>query len=383
MSSEGAPKKLLDVECLRAVAILFTLLAHYRFAYAVSPDWIARLDRHVHFWGGVDLFFVISGFVISKSLIPQFLSIPVTDHPARRRALLRFWMRRMFRLWPSSWLWAVIGLAIAAIWYPDHLRNTVNDVMSAMLQVYNFHAWSCANGAQSCSHLVVGVYWSLSLEEQFYIVLPVLFFVLRERAKWALGLLLVAGLAMSVVWPAPLGFFRWEGFCLGVLLGWAYATPGVYAQVEEHLVRPLGRLTVLVTVLMLLALPLIANGSISSAPYPLSALCSAVLVALAAFDRNYLGVPQFVRRPLVYLGARSYSIYLIHVPVFVVFQRYADRGPVAPDAGLPGWLGHGLWLLAATAVVIALSELNYRLVESKFRLPSEEVREAERLQAAA
>lgn len=383
MSAEGAPKKLLDVEALRAVAILFTLFAHYRFAYAEQPGWISRIDEHAHFWGGVDLFFVISGFVISKSLIPQFLSIPVEDKATRLKALLRFWMRRMFRLWPSSWLWAVLGLVIAAIWYPAHLENTVNDVMSAMLQAYNFHAWSCANGAKTCSHLVVGVYWSLSLEEQFYILLPVVFFVLRERARWAIGLMLFAGFMMSVVWPAPLGFFRWEGFCLGVLLAWAYATPGVYQLAEQHLVGPMRRFTVIVTVLMLLALPLIANGSISSAPYPLSALCSAVLVALAAFDKNYLGVPALLRRPLTYLGARSYSIYLVHVPVFVIFQRYSDARILQAGSGLPRWLGHGIWVGAATAAVLAVAELNFRFVESRFRLPSEGEPAREPLHAAA
>lgn len=366
--SEAAPRKLADVEVLRAMAILFTLIAHYRFSYPEDPSWVVTLDQHAHFWGGVDLFFVISGFVICKNLIPQFLAIPSNDRLAGARLLVRFWKRRIFRLWPSSWLWAALSVVVIVAWYPAHLRNTVNDVMSALLQVYNFHAYACSNGATTCSHLVVGVYWSLSLEEQFYIVLPALFFVFKARTLWVIGALFIAGILMSAVWPAPLAFFRWEGFCLGVLLAWLYVSPGQFEQVERELVRPLGRMTVVVTILMLVALPLIANGALTNKPYPLAAACSGVLVFLAAFDRNYLGVPRLLRRGLVYLGGRSYSIYLIHVPVFVGFRVFAPR--FFASAG-GGGLAHGLWLAVVTAIVVALSELNFRFVESRFRHASE------------
>jgi peptidoglycan/LPS O-acetylase OafA/YrhL len=363
------PTKLLDVECLRAVAIGYTVLAHFRFAYADSPRWVAWMDDRAHFWSGVDLFFVISGFVIAKSLIPDLVGSRHPEPGGRLKAALSFWMRRIYRLLPSAWLWAFIGVSVVAVAYPEQLRNNVYDGLAALLQVYNAHALACQNGATVCSHLVLGVYWSLSLEEQFYIGLPLVFLAFRERAKWVLLLLLAASVGMSFFWPAPLGFFRWEGFCLGVFFAWVYSKPAVHALIEKQLVAPLGRLTVLATVLMLVALPLVAHGAVGPAPYPLVAVCSLVLVALASFEKNYLGVPAFLRKPMVWLGARSYSIYLIHMPVLVAFMRLSRKNGMLGDEQpmLSRVIGHSLWLAAVTLFILLLSDLNFRFVETRFR----------------
>lgn len=367
-NTDSRPSKLLDIECLRAVAIIFTVVAHYRYAYAQTPGWVGRLDSHAHFWSGVDLFFVISGFVISKNLIPDFAASAAAEFPGRVKLLLRFWLRRVYRLWPSSWLWAVLSLGVVAVFYREQFQNNFYDALAAMLQVYNFHAYACANGAPTCSHLVLGVYWSLSLEEQFYIVLPLVFFFFPRRARWVVGALFAAGVAMSVVWPAPLAFFRFEGFCLGVFIAWAYANPQLHALIEQHLVAPLRGLTVVITVVMLVGLAFIAHGAITNLAYPMLAVCSGVLVMLASFEKNYLGIPRLLKAPMVYLGARSYSIYLVHVPIFMAVARGSDHFPLFEGAeGAQKVLAHGLWLAIATGAVLLFSELNFRLVESRFR----------------
>ena len=208
------PAKILDIECLRAFAIGFTLIAHYRFLFAEAPSWIVWLDSRLQFWGGVDLFFVISGFVISKNLIPQFRA-GGSGFLERTTAVLSFWVRRVYRLLPSSWLWALISLGVVAATQERSIFvQNVYDVMAAFLQVYNFHAYACLLGAATCSHLAVGVYWSLSLEEQYYLFLPVLIAVARERAKWVLlAMAVLAPVLYSVIDHIP-SFFRWEGFCV-------------------------------------------------------------------------------------------------------------------------------------------------------------------------
>lgn len=360
--STPARDKILDIECLRAFAIIYTLVAHYRFTYTEPPQWVEWMDKKVAFHGGVDLFFVISGFVISKNLIPS--SRTLGDLGAKVRFVSQFWVRRVYRLWPSSWLWAFIGLGVVAITERGAVTATLYDITAALLQVYNYHAYSCLTGVGVCSHLAVGVYWSLSLEEQFYIALPVLLVAARARAKWVLVVLLVLAVPVHVYFPALGGFFRWEAFCIGVLLAWLYANETVRSAVEEHLFKPLGRTAWLASYLMLGAIPLIGVGAIGAASYTLTAICAGVLVALASLDRGYLGMPPFLKGILVYVGARSYSIYLVHSAVFLSFKALAARGW---REALPPALQHFGWLALATLAVLAFSELNFRFVEQRFR----------------
>jgi peptidoglycan/LPS O-acetylase OafA/YrhL len=273
-------------------------------------------------------------------------------------------VRRIYRLWPSSWLRAFIGLGVVALTERTALVANLYDVVAALLQVYNYHAYSCMNGVGVCSHHAVGVYWSLSLEEQFYIVLPVLLVVARARAKWVLAALLLAAVPAHLYLPAWGGFFRWEAFCIGVLLAWLYANETVRSTAEEYLFKPLGPITWLASLLMLVAIPMIGAGALGALSYTLTAVCAGTLVALAALDRGYLGIPKPFQGFMVWVGARSYSIYLVHSAVFLVFKYLDGRG--WRDA-LPAPLRHFGWIALATVVVFTLSELNFRFVESRFR----------------
>lgn len=362
MSAPLAKDKILDIECLRAFAIIYTLIAHFRFLYAAEPHWVQEMDKRVAFHGGVDLFFVISGFVISKNLIPAARLL--SNLSEKVRFVSQFWVRRVYRLWPSSWLWAFIGLGVVIGTGQGHLKTEIYDVAAALLQIYNYHAYACANGAGICSHQAVGVYWSLSLEEQFYIVLPVLLVAARNQAKWILGGALLLAIPSHMYLPALGGFFRWEAFCIGVLLAWLYANETVRTAVETHLFGPLGRTTWIASYLMLAAIPMAGVGAFGGASYTITAVCAGVLVAIASLDKGHLGMPPFVKGVLVWFGARSYSIYLVHTAVFVVFKAMALKGwreALPEPLADVGWVGLGL------LVVLFFSELNFRFVESRFR----------------
>jgi peptidoglycan/LPS O-acetylase OafA/YrhL len=362
VSAPSAKDKILDIECLRAFAIIYTLIAHFRVLYVVEPRWVQEMDKRAMFHGGVDLFFVISGFVISKNLIPAARSM--SDLSEKVRFVSQFWVRRVYRLWPSSWLWAFIGLGVVIGTGQGHLKTEIYDIAAALLQIYNYHAYSCANGAGICSHQAVGVYWSLSLEEQFYIVLPVLLVAARNQAKWILGVALLLSVPAHLFLPALGGFFRWEAFCVGVLLAWLYGNEAVRSSVEQHLFKPLGRATWIASYLMLAAIPMAGVGALGGAGYTITAMCAGVLVACASLDQGYLGMPLFLKPVLVWFGARSYSIYLVHTAVFLGFKALALKGwrdELPPALADVGWVG------GALVVVLIFSELNFRFVESRFR----------------
>jgi len=92
-----------DIQVLRAVAIACVLVEHSWYNLLFHQEWLTWLLRHVPLWCGVDFFLVISGYVITSSLLPGVLA-PV---PARQ-VLARFWIRRAFRIWPAAWLWLAL-----------------------------------------------------------------------------------------------------------------------------------------------------------------------------------------------------------------------------------------------------------------------------------
>jgi peptidoglycan/LPS O-acetylase OafA/YrhL len=354
-------EKLLDIECLRALAIGFTVLAHCRFMFIQQPRWIEWMDARINFASGVDLFFVISGFVIAKNLIPK-----LKGDDALPRVMFDFWLRRVYRLLPSAWLWAFIGLGIVAIANRPAFGANFVDVIASILEVYNFHAYSCQVGHALCGHQAVGVYWSLSLEEQFYILLPPIIFFFRARAKWVILALLIAGIATTFWAPIFSMFSRWDGFCYGVLLAWLYQSGNLHKQMKDRLLSKLGLILPLGMFFIVVAMPVIMHGSLVIAVYPMTALCSAFLVTVASFDENYFALPKPLRWIGVWLGARSYAIYLAHVPVFLLMNKISGGN----GQGSQSPIEHAAWLTAAIIIILIVSDTSFRTIETRFRLRS-------------
>ena len=151
---------------LRAVAVMAVLLYHSRFVWAQGG------------FLGVSTFFTLSGFLITSLLLREWGHAGWLD-------LRRFWRRRFRRLLPASWLTLllVIGMGALGVWDTQQLRALRGDVPFALLEVLNWHfiAQGRAYGAQFAAPSPLEHFWSLAVEEQFYLVLPVLLGVLLTR----------------------------------------------------------------------------------------------------------------------------------------------------------------------------------------------------------
>lgn len=346
-----------EIECLRAYAVLITMVAHLG---SLFPSWITSL---AFFWlgGGVDLFFCISGFVITSSLLRQ--------HAALQGGFLElavpFWKRRVFRLWPASWFWIAFTLLCAGFFNRSgafgSVWGNIDTAVSALMQVANLHLVSCAwLGASTCQENALWPYWSLSLEEQFYAAFPALLFFL-ERRKLALVCAAFVAVQFFLVrtWPSPLWFFRTDAIFLGVLIGLADGN-GVLSRVSVEFLRP-----VRVPVVLLLSglLVVVARPSVVWFYWGLTASVSGCLVFLAAYNRGFLLGNGALRRGLSAIGARSYSLYLVHTPVFLLTKEIAHRAsPTLLDGKF-----HGSMLVVALGLLAGLTEFSYRVVERPMR----------------
>jgi peptidoglycan/LPS O-acetylase OafA/YrhL len=367
-----------DIEVLRAIAVSFTLVAH--LMWGIVPK-LGPFGRELYpafaFWTGVDLFFGISGFVITASLLRarrQFFSVPYAaarhDWANFLRFARPFWLRRVFRLLPSAWLWVAITAALAAFFnrYGSFgaLHFNLREGIAALLNVANFYYYDWfARGNVDYGSL--GIYWSLSLEEQFYFVFPILLFFVRRRT---LPFVLATLFAVQFFIPRPNGFdahptsllwfIRTDAICLGALIAMWQSRPS-YRAIEPRFLRhrPFALAAVSGAMILLAGIPSFATGRYSTG---LVALVSGGLVLIASYGRDYLFPPSRAKSILTWIGSRSYSIYLTHTVGRAVVLEVKLRLGVAE-----GSTAAALWSIGSLALILVLSEMNYRCVETPFR----------------
>jgi len=357
-------KRIMDIELLRGIAVLGVVFHHLQGnLFRDGLAWLGSVAAYGQFWWGVDLFFAISGFVIARSLIPQLRACTSAAQCWQRTR--DFWIRRAFRLLPSAWLWLLLML-LASLFLNrsgafGSLHANLWATVAGLLQFANFRF------ADSFFHYEYGasfVYWSLSLEEQFYLLLPLLVLLCRRYLAWVLLALVVVQLVSlrSVL----LMFIRTDAMALGVLLALWTARSSYRHWEPEWLGRHPG-LGPLLLILSCLGMGWLATDGFHATFYRVGALAllCTLLVWIASYNRDYLLPRGPLKSLLAWVGSRSYGIYLIHIPVFMLVREAWFR--LSP-LGTTGLNDQPLLALACAAgLLLLLSELNYRVIELPLR----------------
>jgi peptidoglycan/LPS O-acetylase OafA/YrhL len=339
-----------DIQGLRAVAVLLVL------AYHLWPD------RVTGGFVGVDVFFVISGFLITAHLL---------QHPPRRsRDLLDFWGRRIRRLLPAAFL-VLVATAIASRLVAPDTRWAANagEIIASAFYVEN---WVLA--ARSVDYLSaleaptpVQHYWSLSVEEQFYLVWPILilaifWFARRSRLGPSpvtrVAMLAVVGVSLYVSVTATASEPASAYFITPTRI-WELAAGGFVATLPQLRLWRLPMRVVDGVAWIGLAMVLLAGVMFTSeTPFPGQAailpVSGTALVILAASEGTASPTRLLRVRPIQHLGDTSYSIYLWHWPLIAL-------APYVVDTITP------LDSLAIVAATIGLATLSKIFVEDTFR----------------
>jgi peptidoglycan/LPS O-acetylase OafA/YrhL len=345
VSTEGGGHFRPDIEGLRAVAIL-AVLAHHAGLPGVTGGFV-----------GVDIFFVISGFLITGLLVREYSSSGRIDLPA-------FYGRRARRLLPAALL--VILVTVAGAWFilPSiDLPTVAGDGAAAALYVSNYRFALTATDyfAQGVQPSPLLHYWSLGVEEQFYFFWPLLILVAARwlstrRLWWLLASVAVASFALSAAVTdiqAPWAFYSlptraWE-LALGALV--AMGLLGLPSRWPDHAATIVG-----LAGAGMVAASLVTIDAQTPFPGYAAALPSvgAALLIIAG-DRPLAWTSRLLAtRVPRWFGRISYSLYLWHWPVLILVPQLIGR------YGLRTRLA----LAVASIVVAAVSE---RLVERPFR----------------
>jgi peptidoglycan/LPS O-acetylase OafA/YrhL len=364
--------KIADIELLRGIAIIFVLIEHTRIN--LFP-WIHGLETRLYFyfgfWTGVDLFFAISGFVIARSLLPTLQAAGGTT--GFFNASLAFWIRRAWRLLPSAWLWLAVTLVLAAVFNRSHIfwsfRSNFEGAIAAVLDVANFRIWVVYGKFDPGASFP---YWSLSLEEQFYIFLPIAIFVARKWLPYVLGVGILAQFFAARIGPATthfgllLNMLRSDALMFGVLIAMWSRHP-TYRLFEPVGLK--GRPVAVIAIFFLFVLCLAAMGApgLNLVPFRVGmvALISAVLVFFASYDRDYLFPAGPVKQVMLWFGSRSYALYLIHIPAFFATRELWFR--IEPAGTNFGGTFTLRFALTGGMLLLTFAELNYRFVEVPLR----------------
>lgn len=374
--SSSSPKNL-EIERLRAVAILLVLNAHAPYLRTVLPPLLTGS------WTGVDLFFVISGFVVSQSFLrslPPYLAGSPWRQWFRqtKTPLISFYLRRVFRIFPAAILWMGCYIGLAA-YFQEHNSGTTRQLLIESAFVLS----GAYNYINACWHTFevyyLGHYWSLTVEEHFYLIAPWLLLLFPTRRGRILTVLASLALIIFVVrpfvplfGPKPLEWSfliftshrRFDALFLGVLLGILRL-----GTTKSGRASFAGRLAMTVPVVGLIyaiaSYPLWAPDPFRvNLGLTLVASFGAVLVWLASFERGYILDVPGLRQVLDYIGARSYSMYLAHIAALIVMLHYTDKfRPQLPEWWLNGHLGNSLQFVLFTVITIIVSDISYRLIE--------------------
>ena len=346
-----------DIDGLRAVAIVLVLLYHLGVGFTKGG------------YIGVDVFFVISGFLIG--------GIIAKEAGASHFSFAHFYERRIRRLFPA--LFCVFGASSvfgALFLYPSDLDEFGRSLAAATLFVANIlflqGAGYFAEGFETTPLLHT---WSLAVEEQFYLVFPILFLPLlrlsRRTMLWALWLAAGLSFALSLMWmrtSPESAFYLLPARAWELLTGTLLAVRGVPDVPSRQARQALG--------LAGLAAILIAGGAFNkNVAFPgWSALLpcfGAAAIIHSGRARDTFVHHLLARRGVVFVGLISYSLYVWHMPMIVFYKFEFGR-----------YLSNGDRILLGVASV-AVAVLSWRYVELPFRFGGVLARRRDLFRAAA
>ncbi len=346
-----------DLQCLRALAIILVIMLHYRYRLP-TPTAYFKLFVHFSPWTGVDIFFAISGLLICHSFLRD---LQHADSPTG--ALTAFWIRRAGRLLPAVVFWVAVSVGVAA--FAVHspgadVRKVAISGIAAVLGVSNaFWTYCTQHGAAYCGHSDFnGVTWSLSLEWQLYAILTVL--IVTVGRKWAVVVMFLAACFMST-FPAPQGFsipwaFRMQAFTAGA------ATFLLLGKGENLPQLRLGAPTCVLLLVLGASLCVLSPTELQQ-PFVLPAVAVGALLCLLSTlsARGYSH--HKIATPLVWIGERSYSIYLCHLPLILLTREILARTLGLGADPMRITIGFAV----AASLVAICSDLSYRFIEVPFQ----------------
>lgn len=347
----------IDIQILRGIAVIAVVLFHLNPSYFKNG------------YLGVDLFFILSGFVVFP-LILEVITAPSLSQ--RIDQLKYFYFRRFYRLAPALsatlvFSWILVFLMGLTTEHARFLKLAISSLLIA--GNYGAYRYSWGNYFESFPNPLIHL-WSLSAEEQIYIIIPFLFlffsifssFSKRSRSLFILSVTVIIGIISEKLFfpgllktlgirdPNGLIFYSpfshiWE-FALGGILSISFLR---FEKITNYFARQITGFAVLVALILALYLPLDRN---------LETILIAVLSSIVIATRSALIMPRYLKSFLHWTGDRSYAIYLVHMPLIYIcyYSPYLSN------------ISRTYLYLPIVVTIGGVSHFIYNQIEAKYRL---------------
>lgn len=327
-----------DIDGLRAVAVLPVVFFHADFGFFNGG------------YLGVDVFFVISGFLITKILISEF--------EKETFSIQSFYERRARRILPALFFVLAITTILSVVFMnPVQLKNYSQSLVSVLLFISNlFFYFEIDYFSSAAEEMPLLHTWSLAIEEQFYLIFPPLMFALfKFNKRIMLSLLLITGLVSYAIMLALGEFYNQSSsFYWPVARAWELAAGALCALLigktkpNKWCLNNVGFILLLISLIFWPKEIAHPNGLVM---LPVLATCFIILFP----NENTLSHKVLTNRILVSIGLISYSLYLWHQPIFAFFRMKT--------------VGHPSSLIFILAIFLSFlcAYVSYKFVETPFR----------------
>jgi peptidoglycan/LPS O-acetylase OafA/YrhL len=329
-------QKLNGLDHLRALAIMLVLVFHY--SLFKHPQWIQ--DFGSFGWTGVDLFFVLSGFLIASQLFARI-------NQGKNISIKEFYFKRFFRIIPVYLV--VVGLYFLVPPFKE---------WEALPPLWKFLTFTQNLGLNRLTHGTFSHAWSLCIEEQFYLLFPIIialaiYFKLGKKAFYLLPMLFVIGFVIRLsvwykiieplegtgsfystwmTWMYYPTFTRLDGLIVGVSIASIFEfMPNIKNKITKY-----GNLLLLIGLILIVAASFVCDGfggfATSIIGFPMIAIAYGVMV-MGAVSPNAI-LYKYGSRITSFIAALSYSIYLSHKGIIHLTQQYFVKLGVQVDGNL-------------------------------------------------
>jgi peptidoglycan/LPS O-acetylase OafA/YrhL len=363
-------KHIKELDGLRGVAVLLVVALHTfkRAAYFTKNPFLLFLTELTSVgWVGVDIFFALSGFLITSILLRA---------RDKKDYFKNFYIRRVLRIFPLYYL----GIAVVLLFAPKIEKDFVAHLSTIlpMMLIYQ------QNWLLIFSDLKITLYlwitWSLAVEEQFYLLWPLAVYFLKKEnlLKVSLGIVVLSILLRVVgalIWKDVSeyslffyynSFTRFEEIIIGALLAVLFSYQGLRERIRKFSL-PVFYASFLVFLLLCIGSlpnvpnPLYGNVTFTVFGYTAAALFSTALIAVfITYPENAFLRVLFRNRVLVFFGKYSYSIYLFHMTVAIIVLEYLWH------TGLRGWWMYIFYAGIVLGIATLVAFLTWHLLEKHF-----------------
>lgn len=351
----------LEIDRLRALAVGLVIWTHIPpYLYQDESVWPKPISRT---WTGVELFFVISGFVVSSNLLPHLKTY-------KWKAIGRFYLRRIFRLFPVCWLWIGISVLSSIFFNSSGSFYSLEQFKRELFPIFAYYY----------NYFVVfdigklGWHWSLSVEEQFYLAYPVFLrlFLTRSGRTWV-SIAVICGIAFGIVpWAVKelgadanieephlrfLSQYCFDRIFGGCLLYFLSTKPWYSKLIPRRFlnrfygfwISTIAASALAISPWLFYAEPILGHIVISGT--------GMILVYLASLNKGLVFESSWdhLNSLLNWLGRRSYTLYLNHVPCFWMTREISVRFGIQ--------MSFTQMTVISLGIIAVTAELSYRFVE--------------------